>query len=164
MDPLSLLVVGLFIVAIPLVTIVAWKQRSRDKAPPSTRPELEKPVDEVRCPCGAVASHPLPRARVVEIPLIGRWVRRERDGFAVPVVCELHADVAAAYLDEQIAAAKLHEARSERDKLAALANQAAETMASVTASIPEEARRRAKLKPATVRVLKAVNDEGEGGS
>ncbi|MBM3984027.1 MAG: hypothetical protein FJ304_27920 [Planctomycetes bacterium] len=149
--------------AVGLVVAVGmsvWQWLRRRKAPQRAAEPAPLP-EEARCPCGAPATHPLPRARVWEVPLVGRWVRRERDGFGVVAVCELHADVAAAYLDEQIAAARLHGARAERDRLAALANQAAETMATVTQSIPEDARRRARLKPAQVRVLRG--DEGGEG-
>lgn len=140
----------LFAVAI---SIVQWARRK--KAP-------EKPAevvpDEPRCPCGAVATRPIPRHKVVEVPLVGRLVLRQRDAFGAPVVCDSHADVAATVIDERIAEARLADARAERDRITALAN-GTDPLAAIVGTLPEAQRKAWERRP---KALPRKVDEGEG--
>lgn len=174
--PLAITIMSLLALAVPLtigaaiVKIAQEKKGPRsDSAPPLPSLMISangNGAEDPLCPCGLKATKALPRARVIEVPILGRLVRRQHDAFAELRVCDLHADVAAAYLDEQIAAARLHDARSERDRLAALANQALETMSAVVSHMPEEAQRRhaRSLRPGSVvRVLRTANGGEENG-
>lgn len=142
------------------IGVSLW-QRFKRKVP--EKPVEQAAPEEPRCPCGAIATRPLPRHKVVEVPIVGRIVLRQRDAFGMPVVCDAHADVAATVIDERIAEAKLADARAERDRITALAN-AGDILGAVAGTLPEAQRKayERSLRPApVVRQLKAP-EEGEG--
>lgn len=169
-DFVPVVVVGLLVLAVPLTLAAAIVRRRAEKAAEkrleAAAPAVtaQAPPDAPRCPCGAPATRPLPRARVLELPLVGRIVRRDRDAFGEAVVCEAHSDVADTVIDERIAEARLAEARAQRDKITALAN-GGDVLGAVVAALPEEKQRaylRAlrSLPPVPVRVLPRATDDG----
>jgi hypothetical protein len=148
-DLVPYIVVGLLIVAVPLTLAAAVVKHRRDRAAEKAPPKVAEvaPVtsappapDGPRCPCGAPATRPLPRARVWEVPLLGRLITRQRDAFGEAVVCDAHADVADTVIDERIAEARLADARAQRDRFTALAN-AVDVVAAVATTLPEAQRR-----------------------
>lgn len=147
------------------IAVSVWQWLRKRKAPEKPA-EVQAAPEDPRCPCGAVATHPLPRHKVVELPIVGRIVLRQRDPFGAPVVCDAHADVAATVVDERIAEAKLADARAERDRITALAN-GTDALSAVVGTLPEEKQKAyaRSLRPApVVRQLKAANgEEGNAG-
>lgn len=181
--PLALTAIILAGLAIPMILGMAVMKLLRER-PQSQRPESMPPpavgtttttaitttttgqADEIRCPCGAKATKPRPKYRVWEIPVVGRVLTRQKDAFGEPEVCDAHAEVANAVIDERLAMAKLAEARSERDRITALANSN-DVLAEIVSSLPEDRQRAYKrsLQPApVVRVLRVANGEDSSGS
>jgi len=169
-DLIPYIVIGLLLVAVPLTAAAAVVKHRRDKAAekaplkvaeaaPVTAPP---PPDGPRCPCGAPATRPLPRARVWEVPLLGRLITRQRDAFGEAVVCDSHSDVADTVIDERIAEARLADARAQRDKITALAN-GADVLGTVVGTLPEDKQKAyaRSLRPMpTVRALPRTTDDG----
>lgn len=130
----------------------------RQRGEPAAR--SVEPVAETRmCPCGAVATSPLPRHKVIEIPILGRRVVRQQDPFGEPVVCDAHADVARTVIDERIAMAQLADASAARERITALAN-AGDVISVVAGTLPEAQRKAWERRP---KALPRKVDEGEGG-
>lgn len=158
--PVAIFMVGLIIVALPLTIGAAIVKVAREhrtaltiKAPEST--------DDLRCPCGAKATRPRPRYRVWDLPVVGRVVRRERDSFGILEICDAHAEVANAVIDERIAIARLSEAHAERERITQLANSG-DVLQEIVQTLPED-RQKAyarSLRPLpVVKILPAPNGE-----
>jgi hypothetical protein len=178
--PLALTAMILVGLAVPMILGMAVIRLLREK-PQSQRPEsmpppavgtmttaitTTTPAEEIRCPCGAKATKPRPKYRVWEIPVVGRVLTRQKDAFGEPEVCDAHAEVANAVIDERLAMAKLAEARSERDRITALANSN-DVLAEIVSSLPEDRQRAYKrsLQPTpVVRVLRVANGEDSSGN
>lgn len=175
--PLAITAVILVGLAIPMILGMAVVKLLREK-PQSQRPESAPPalgpslppsalaLEEIRCPCGAKATKPRPKYRVWEIPVVGRVLTRQKDTFGEPEVCDAHAEVANAVIDERLAMAKLAEARSERDRITALAN-GNDILTEIVSSLPEDRQRAYKrsLQPTpVVRVLRVANGEDGSGN
>lgn len=176
--PLAITAVILVGLAIPVILGMAIVKLLREK-PQSQRPDLTPPApgtttalmvsappEEIRCPCGAKATKPRPKYRVWEVPVVGRVLTRQKDAFGDPEVCDAHAEVANAVIDERLALAKLAEARSERDRITALANSN-DVLAEIVSSLPEDRQRAYKrsLQPTpVVRVLRVANGEDGSGN